>query len=174
MKTKIIDEEMLSEILSGDDDIDYEMDYEKIDEKHLRPSLKEIDMSPEMIISKINQLCEHSIISFFSDKVDFNGNKIEEKELLRDENKNIVLSYCIMKNIDSIYETLAFLGLDQQYDKTEVEEPITYDVKYVVKIIHDCESKKIPKCFQTGLIYMYIKYCDGIYLDDSSTLRFYE
>jgi len=132
MKTKLIDDEMLSEILDGDDDMDYEMDYEKMDEKHLRPSLKEIDLSPEIIISKINQLCKASISTFFADKVDCNGNKLEEKELLSEENVNIVLSYCIMKNIDSIYKTLSFLGMDKQYDRAEIEEPVTYDVKYVV------------------------------------------
>lgn len=110
---------------------------------------------------KAREDAKESILRFFADKDYYGGGPIPESELLCNKN----LDFLTTTDWGTGYE-LAFSKLKiankQVGDDPKTDKMIQDGVKKCLGIIEECNKLKIPTAYVTGIINLYLQYCEGL------------
>lgn len=112
----------------------------------------------EMLEDDVRQLAITSILRFFEDKEYLSGGKIPERELLKEQNINIVSNTTVLDGIDEIYEILELNDPPEGYEKYRKE----WQRRLLQDLFAEAGRKGIPKSFVAGISIICLDYCYGI------------
>ena len=104
--------------------------------------------------------------TFFKNKVDTDGNEINQEILFTERNISLVLNLDICNGMPYIYDAIELLYkkkvVNKEFDR---KGKIPEDVVFIIGLLKECSKLSIPKSFITGIIAVYIEVCKGRELD---------
>ena len=128
-----------------DDDIDNVREVECFEKSTHAPDLKE--------------LAKVSVLSYLKGKPTFQGEILDSKSLLTEENLKIVLR--------TKFDDVTFLFIHDnclnqiEPDPIYSETTVPWTVNYLLGMIKELKRLQTPKEFQPGLLLLYFKLCKG-------------
>ena len=122
----------------------------------IREQPEEHSLTPEFK-SRLIKLVKSYVDSFFFEKEMHCGGPINPMMLYTNKSLSKVINTSIEVGIPRVYYFLKCkkFGLKNR-------NGLTGDVRLVLKLINECMELQIPKCFQAGIILLYIELCMGI------------
>lgn len=107
----------------------------------------------------IRVLAEHHLVSFFSNQDYFCGGKIPENLLVTEKNISIAMNTNIEDGFPYAYKCIRESGtVAIQSDPNFISD----DVKLVISILLKCAKAGVPREMATGLVLLYLEFCEGI------------
>ena len=97
--------------------------------------------------------------SFFKSKRACGGGIVEMKEILSSENISFIMSTDIVKACDIFYEKMKTRKRPRNIRNIG---PVKWDIQIFLYALKQVKSRGIPKCFQGGIVLLFLKYCKGI------------
>lgn len=111
------------------------------------------------LLTDAEQIAINHIKTFFTNKKMYFGGAILEEELLTDRYIQMVIHTNVVKGVEHAYKVL-------EHCMTEDDENhISDDIRLVVKVLEECGSLGIPKCFAAGILLVYLELCEGYVIE---------
>ena len=114
---------------------------------------------PEVQLTSQEAAVKH-MVRFFANKEMHCGGKICQKQLLSSRHISIVALTGLEGGVEYAYQLMEDAGLFTVSKKDL--NGIAPDVALVIRVLNDCARMGVPKEFSTGMMLLYLKFCEGI------------
>jgi hypothetical protein len=119
------------------------------------------DFEYEFFLQDLQMLAKHYISLFFQDKSLYCGGPVPQNMLHSSGVIKQVINTDICDGVDLIYKALGVQYTEQQLYKIERSGNLPDDVKHVISLLNQCSRLGIPKCFASGIVLIYLDFCEG-------------